>query len=161
MYKRQGQDNPALYIMTDKLSRNIQSLLLDLQYRSFAAPTAFDLSLIHIFFQVYSKSSKTAAELYELKAIEQKQELDNTYMPVSYTHLDVYKRQSVHCVWTLKELGYEVILINNNPETFSTDFDTGDRLYFEPLTPEDVMNVIKVEKPVGVVVAFGLSLIHI
>lgn len=62
---------------------------------------------------------------------------------------------SVHCVWTLKELGYEVILINNNPETVSTDFDTGDRLYFEPLTPEDVMNVIKVEKPVGVVVAFG------
>ncbi len=62
---------------------------------------------------------------------------------------------SVHCVWTLKELGYEVIIINNNPETVSTDFDTADRLYFEPLTPEDVMNVIKVEKPVGVVVAFG------
>ncbi|MBQ1553756.1 MAG: carbamoyl-phosphate synthase large subunit [Clostridia bacterium] len=62
---------------------------------------------------------------------------------------------SVHCVWTLKELGYEVIIINNNPETVSTDFDTSDRLYFEPLTPEDVMNVIRVEKPVGVVVAFG------
>ena len=62
---------------------------------------------------------------------------------------------SVHCVWTLKELGYEVIIINNNPETVSTDFDTADRLYFEPLTPEDVMNVIKVEKPEGVVVAFG------
>lgn len=61
----------------------------------------------------------------------------------------------VHCVWTLKELGYEVILINNNPETVSTDFDTGDRLYFEPLTDEDVMNIIKVEKPIGVVVAFG------
>ena len=62
---------------------------------------------------------------------------------------------SVHCVWTLKELGYEVILVNNNPETVSTDFDTGDRLYFEPLCPEDVMNIIKVEKPIGVVVAFG------
>lgn len=62
---------------------------------------------------------------------------------------------SVHCVWTLKELGYEVILINNNPETVSTDFDTGDRLYFEPLTEEDVMNIIKCENPVGVVVAFG------
>ena len=62
---------------------------------------------------------------------------------------------SVHCVWTLKELGYEVILVNNNPETVSTDFDTGDRLYFEPLTDEDVMNIIKVEKPMGVVVAFG------
>lgn len=62
---------------------------------------------------------------------------------------------SVHCVWTLKELGYEVIIVNNNPETVSTDFDTGDRLYFEPLSPEDVMNIIKVEKPIGVVVAFG------
>ncbi len=62
---------------------------------------------------------------------------------------------SVHCVRTLKELGYEVILVNNNPETVSTDFDTGDRLYFEPLTPEDVMNIIKVENPIGVVVAFG------
>ncbi|MBR3971330.1 MAG: carbamoyl-phosphate synthase large subunit, partial [Ruminococcus sp.] len=62
---------------------------------------------------------------------------------------------SVHCVWALKQMGYEVIIINNNPETVSTDFDTADRLYFEPLTPEDVMNVIEVEKPEGVVVAFG------
>ncbi len=62
---------------------------------------------------------------------------------------------SVHCVWTLKEMGYEVAIINNNPETVSTDYDTADRLYFEPLTPEDVMNIIKVEKPLGVVVAFG------
>ena len=62
---------------------------------------------------------------------------------------------SVHSVKTLKKLGYEVVIINNNPETVSTDYDTADRLYFEPLTPEDVMNVIDVEKPVGVVVAFG------
>ena len=62
---------------------------------------------------------------------------------------------SVHCVWTLKSLGYEVIIVNNNPETVSTDFDTADRLYFEPLTPEDVQNVIDVEKPYGVVVTFG------
>ncbi len=62
---------------------------------------------------------------------------------------------SVHCVWTLKELGYEVVIVNNNPETVSTDYDTADRLYFEPLCPEDVMNIIEVEKPVGVVVAFG------
>ncbi|MGN0547742.1 MAG: carbamoyl-phosphate synthase large subunit [Acutalibacteraceae bacterium] len=62
---------------------------------------------------------------------------------------------SVHCVWTLKDLGYEVAIVNNNPETVSTDYDTADRLYFEPLTPEDVMNIIKVEKPMGVVVAFG------
>ena len=62
---------------------------------------------------------------------------------------------SVHCVWALKRLGYTVVMINNNPETVSTDFDTADRLYFEPLTPEDVMNVIRLERPVGVVVAFG------
>ena len=62
---------------------------------------------------------------------------------------------SVHCVWTLRRIGYDVVIINNNPETVSTDYDTADRLYFEPLTPEDVMNVIAVENPVGVVVAFG------
>ncbi len=62
---------------------------------------------------------------------------------------------SVHCVWTLRDMGYDVVIVNNNPETVSTDYDTADRLYFEPLTPEDVMNIIRVEKPVGVVVAFG------
>ena len=62
---------------------------------------------------------------------------------------------SVQCVWALKKLGYDVVTINNNPETVSTDFDTADRLYFEPLTPEDVMGVYNTEKPVGVVVAFG------
>lgn len=61
----------------------------------------------------------------------------------------------VHCVWALKEAGYEVVIINNNPETVSTDFDTADRLYFEPLTNEDVMGVIQTERPVGCVVAFG------
>ncbi len=62
---------------------------------------------------------------------------------------------SVHCVRTLKELGYEVIMVNNNPETVSTDFDTADRLYFEPLFSEDVMDIIATEKPYGTVVAFG------
>ena len=62
---------------------------------------------------------------------------------------------SVHSVWTLQEMGYDVVIVNNNPETVSTDFDTADRLYFEPLTPEDVWNILKVEKPIGVVVAFG------
>ncbi len=62
---------------------------------------------------------------------------------------------SVHCVKALREMGYEVAIINNNPETVSTDYDTADRLYFEPLTEEDVMGVVAVEKPVGVVVAFG------
>ena len=62
---------------------------------------------------------------------------------------------SVQCVWALKKLGYEVAIVNNNPETVSTDFDTADRLYFEPLTPEDVMGIIRTENPLGVVVAFG------
>ena len=62
---------------------------------------------------------------------------------------------SVHCVWTLKSMGYDVVIVNNNPETVSTDYDTADRLYFEPLTAEDVSRIIEVEKPVGVVVAFG------
>jgi len=62
---------------------------------------------------------------------------------------------SVHCVWALKKAGYDVIIVNNNPETVSTDFDTADRLYFEPLTPEDVENIIRLEKPIGAVVAFG------
>ena len=62
---------------------------------------------------------------------------------------------SVHCVWTLRKMGYDVVIVNNNPETVSTDYDTADRLYFEPLTPEDVMSIIEVEKPIGVVVAFG------
>lgn len=62
---------------------------------------------------------------------------------------------SVHSVWALKECGYEAIIMNNNPETVSTDFDTSDRLYFDPLTPEDVQNLIDTEKPDGVIVQFG------
>jgi carbamoyl-phosphate synthase large subunit len=62
---------------------------------------------------------------------------------------------SVHCVWALKKLGHEVVIVNNNPETVSTDFDTSDRLYFEPLTPEDVLDILERERPRGVVVAYG------
>ena len=62
---------------------------------------------------------------------------------------------SVHCVWAFAKAGYETIIINNNPETVSTDFDIADKLYFEPLTPEDVRNVVELEKPYGAVVQFG------
>lgn len=62
---------------------------------------------------------------------------------------------SVHSVWALKEEGIEAITINNNPETVSTDFDTADRLYFEPLVVEDVLNILEIEKPQGVIVQFG------
>jgi carbamoyl-phosphate synthase large subunit len=61
----------------------------------------------------------------------------------------------VHAVFALKELGYETIMVNCNPETVSTDYDTADRLYFEPLTLEDTLNIINTEKPVGVIVQFG------
>ena len=62
---------------------------------------------------------------------------------------------TVHCVETLREAGFEAIIINNNPETVSTDFSISDKLYFEPLTTEDVMHVIELEKPLGVIVQFG------
>lgn len=62
---------------------------------------------------------------------------------------------TVHAVWALQEAGYETIMVNSNPETVSTDYDTADRLYFEPLTFEDVMNIIDHEKPVGVIVQLG------
>ncbi|MDR2599173.1 MAG: carbamoyl-phosphate synthase large subunit [Oscillospiraceae bacterium] len=62
---------------------------------------------------------------------------------------------SVHCVWALKNAGYDVVMVNNNPETVSTDFDTADRLYFEPLTNIDVRSIIETEKPYAAVVAFG------
>ena len=62
---------------------------------------------------------------------------------------------SVHGVWSLKKEGYETIIVNNNPETVSTDFDIADKLYFEPLTPEDVENIVDVEKPYGAIVQFG------
>ncbi|WP_195572824.1 carbamoyl-phosphate synthase large subunit [Paenibacillus sp. 1001270B_150601_E10] len=62
---------------------------------------------------------------------------------------------TVHAVWAIQDAGYEAVIINNNPETVSTDFSTSDRLYFEPLFFEDVMNVIEQEKPIGVIVQFG------
>ena len=62
---------------------------------------------------------------------------------------------TVHAIWSIREAGYEAIIINNNPETVSTDYTTSDKLYFEPLTVEDVMNVIELENPMGIVVSLG------
>ena len=62
---------------------------------------------------------------------------------------------SVHSVWAFRSMGYETIIVNNNPETVSTDFDIADKLYFEPLTPEDVESIVRLEKPDGAVVQFG------
>ena len=111
------------------------------------------------FYSCYDKENE--AELF-LKELEQngKRSSKGTIIvlgsgPIRIGQGIEFDYASVQCVWSLKKLGYEVAIINNNPETVSTDFDTADRLYFEPLTPEDVMNVINVEKPLGVVVAFG------
>ena len=62
---------------------------------------------------------------------------------------------NVHAVWALQEQGYEVVMVNSNPETVSTDYDTADRLYFEPLSEEDVLSILEHEQPIGVVVGFG------
>ena len=62
---------------------------------------------------------------------------------------------SVHCTWAFAREGYETIIVNNNPETVSTDFDIADKLYFEPLTPEDVESIVRLEQPDGAVVQFG------
>ncbi|MBQ8981574.1 MAG: carbamoyl-phosphate synthase large subunit, partial [Eubacterium sp.] len=62
---------------------------------------------------------------------------------------------TVHAIWSIQDAGYEAIIINNNPETVSTDYTTSDKLYFEPLTVEDVMNIIELEKPLGIVVSLG------
>ena len=73
---------------------------------------------------------------------------------VSYTHLE-FDYCCVHASLALKKLGFETIIVNCNPETVSTDYDTSDKLYFEPLTLEDVLSIYKKEKPLGVIAQFG------
>lgn len=111
------------------------------------------------FYAGYDKENE-AAEFLDEMAKNKKRSSKGTIIvlgsgPIRIGQGIEFDYASVQCVWSLKKLGYEVAIINNNPETVSTDFDTADRLYFEPLTPEDVMGVINTEKPVGVVVAFG------
>ena len=96
-----------------------------------------------------------AKEFIEKKSIGKKKIIVFGSGPIRIGQGIEFDYASVHCVWALKRKGYEVVIVNNNPETVSTDFDTADRLYFEPLTNEDVMSIIKTENPYGVVVAFG------
>ncbi|MGE4283999.1 MAG: carbamoyl-phosphate synthase large subunit [Clostridia bacterium] len=97
----------------------------------------------------------TFDEYSEVKPSENKKVLVIGSGPIRIGQGIEFDYCSVHSVWALKEAGYETIIANNNPETVSTDFDTSDRLYFEPLTPEDVENIIEVEKPFGAIVQFG------
>lgn len=106
------------------------------------------------FYSTYDEKNE-AAEFLEAHKSEKQTVIVFGSGPIRIGQGIEFDYASVHCVWSLKEAGYEVVIVNNNPETVSTDFDTADRLYFEPLTPEDVMNVIHTEKPFGVVVAFG------
>nr|MCR5606070.1 carbamoyl-phosphate synthase large subunit [Treponema sp.] len=111
------------------------------------------------FYAGYNKDNEAEDFLNEIEAKNKKSSKGTVIVlgsgPIRIGQGIEFDYASVQCVWSLKKLGYDVVTINNNPETVSTDFDTSDRLYFEPLTPEDVMSVYNTEKPIGVVVAFG------
>lgn len=121
--------------------------MVDTCAAEFAATTPY-------FYSTYDKENE-AAEFIENHKTNKKTVIVFGSGPIRIGQGIEFDYASVHCVWSLKEAGYEVVIVNNNPETVSTDFDTANRLYFEPLTPEDVMNVIRTEKPFGAVVAFG------
>ncbi len=121
--------------------------MVDTCAAEFAARTPY-------FYSAYDESDHDEAKPFVAKS-EKKRIIVIGSGPIRIGQGIEFDYSSVHCVWTLKELGYEVVIINNNPETVSTDFDTADRLYFESLTAEDVQNVIDVEKPYGVIITFG------
>ena len=106
------------------------------------------------FYSTFDKENE-AAQFIENKKSDKKTVIVFGSGPIRIGQGIEFDYASVHCVWALKQAGYDVVIVNNNPETVSTDFDTADRLYFEPLTNEDVMGIIATEKPYGVVVAFG------
>ena len=107
------------------------------------------------FYSTYDEEENEALQFMERTASGKKKVIVFGSGPIRIGQGIEFDYCSVHCVWTLKEMGYEAIICNNNPETVSTDFDTGDRLYFDPLTKEDVANIVQTEQPYGVVVQFG------
>ena len=107
------------------------------------------------FYSTYDDENEATEFINEHKSPDKKTVIVFGAGPIRIGQGIEFDYASVHCVWSLKKAGYDVVIVNNNPETVSTDFDTADRLYFEPLTNEDVMNIIETENPVGVVVAFG------
>ena len=138
--------------ISDKMHLNPAYKMVDTCAGEFNAETPY-------FYAGYDKQNE-AAMFLEHREAQQKEKNKGRILvlgsgPIRIGQGIEFDYASVQCVWALKKLGYEVAIVNNNPETVSTDFDTADRLYFEPLTPEDVMGIIKVEKPLGVVVAFG------
>ncbi len=127
--------------------RNAVFKMVDTCAAEFAAQTPY-------FYSTYDEKEHDEAKPY-VKNSKKKRIIVIGSGPIRIGQGIEFDYSSVHCVWALKRLGYEVVIINNNPETVSTDFDTADRLYFEALTPEDVQNVIDIEKPYGVVITFG------
>ncbi len=139
--------NKLVYIKNDKLSKEpFIYKMVDTCGGEFEAVTPY-------FYSIRSKGENEALPFIEKSEKERVVVLGSG--PIRIGQGIEFDYSSVHCVNTLKGMGYEVIVINNNPETVSTDFDTADRLYFEPLCIDDVMSIIEIEKPIGVIVAFG------
>ncbi len=148
--KRMGYTDLSIERLSGQKVQNplpISYKMVDTCAAEFAAETPY-------FYASFDRENEAAAFLGEHSA-GKKRAIVLGSGPIRIGQGIEFDYASVHCVSTLKQQGYEVAMINNNPETVSTDFDTADRLYFEPLTSEDVAGVIATEKPDGVVVAFG------
>ena len=127
--------------------------MVDTCAAEFAAETPY-------FYSTYDDENEAEQFIEEHKNEEKKKVIVFGSGPIRIGQGIEFDYCSVHCVWALKEEGYEAVICNNNPETVSTDFDTGDRLYFDPLTKEDVRSILETEKPYGVVVAVWWSDSH-
>lgn len=132
---------------TVPMHRNAVFKMVDTCGAEFSAQTPY-------FYSTYDEKEHDEAKPYVQKSTKKRIVVIGSG-PIRIGQGIEFDYSSVHCVWALKKLGYEVVIINNNPETVSTDFDTADRLYFEALTQEDVQNVLDIEKPYGVVITFG------
>ncbi len=130
-----------------KNKRKASFKMVDTCAAEFAATTPY-------FYSTYDDENE-ASEFIEKSGSDKKRIIVFGSGPIRIGQGIEFDYCSVHCAWALKELGYEAVICNNNPETVSTDFDTGDRLYFDPVQLEDVENVIVTEKPFGVIVQFG------
>lgn len=131
----------------DSMKKNYVYKMVDTCAAEFRADTPY-------FYSTYDDENE-ALQFIERKKSDKKKVIVFGSGPIRIGQGIEFDYCSVHCVWALKNEGYEAIICNNNPETVSTDFDTGDRLYFDPLTKEDVADLIATENPYGVVVQFG------
>ena len=122
--------------------------MVDTCAAEFAAKTPY-------FYSTYDEDNEAAQFIAERSDPNKKKVLVFGSGPIRIGQGIEFDYCSVHAVWTLKQHGCEAVLVNNNPETVSTDFDTGDRLYFDPLNPESVNHIIETEKPDGCLVQFG------